>query len=185
MPHRGRKKRTLLDPAVNTSRYCREISGVRYDKRYFQKLSRVSVANFDPTIKGIWFLKIRTTKEMLSTRGATLWHMRSEDSAQKETADWTDLKKILMRFLTVPLTLASGPPGLPVLDSVLLPSGHPEDVLSPVRLQRGGGWQGSNELDVGKASVQLLDGVVGDTVGSRESFRIRVVFGTERNICGN
>ena len=90
-----------------------------------------------------------------------------------------------MRFLTVPLTLSSGPPGLPVLDSVLLPSGHPEDVLSPVRLQRGGGWQGSNELDVGKASVQLLDGVVGDTVGSRESFRIRVVFGTEKNICGD
>ena len=71
-----------------------------------------------------------------------------------------------MRFLAVPLTLASGPPGLPVLDSVLLPSGHPEDVLSPVGLQRGGGWQGSDELDVGKASVELLDGVVGDTVGS-------------------
>ena len=58
--------------------------------------------------------------------------MRSEDSAQKKTADWTDLKKILMRFLTVPLTLPGSPPGLPVLDSVLLPAGHPEHVLSPV-----------------------------------------------------
>ena len=71
-----------------------------------------------------------------------------------------------MRFLTVPLTLASGPPGLPVLDSVLLPAGHPEDVLSPVRLQGRRGRQLPDELDVGETPVKLLDGVVGDTVGS-------------------
>ena len=71
-----------------------------------------------------------------------------------------------MRFVTVPLTLAGGPPRLPVLDSVLLPAGHPEDVLSPVRLQGRRGRQLPDELDVGETPVKLLDGVVGDTVGS-------------------
>ena len=71
-----------------------------------------------------------------------------------------------MRFVTIPLALSRGPPGLPVLDSVLLPAGHPEDVLSPVRLQGRRGRQLPDELDVGETPVKLLDGVVGDTVGS-------------------
>ena len=43
-----------------------------------------------------------------------------------------------MRLLTVPLALAGGPPGLPVLHPVLLAPGQPEHVLLPVGLERGG-----------------------------------------------
>ena len=50
-----------------------------------------------------------------------------------------------------------------------LTAGHPEHVLSPLCLQGGGSWQGSDELDIGKVAVQLLDGVVGDTVRSGDT----------------
>ena len=80
----------------------------------------------------------------------------------------SDLDKILMRFLTVPLTLSSGPPGLPVLHSVLLAPSHPEHILLPVRLERSSSGHLTNELHVGEAAEEFLDCVVGDTVRSAE-----------------
>ena len=76
----------------------------------------------------------------------------------------TDLDQILVRLASVPLTLSSCPPGLPVLHPVLLSSGHPEHILLPIRLERGSSWDLSYELDIGETSIQFLDNIVTNTM---------------------
>ena len=75
-----------------------------------------------------------------------------------------NLDKVLVWLITVPLALAGGPPGLPVLNPVLHAADHGEHVLLPLGLPGGLGWQLGDELDIGEGAEQLLNSVVRDGV---------------------
>ena len=89
----------------------------------------------------------------------------------------SDLEKILVWFLAVPLALAGSPPGLPVLHPVLDPTHHGKHVLLPLRLPGCLGGQLRDELNVGERSEQLLDSIVRDRVGSPQVSERFILYG--------
>ena len=94
--------------------------------------------------------------------------MQQESYYQESLQFQSHLDEILVRLIAVPLALACGPPGLPVLDPVLDSSDHCEHILPPLGLPGCLGWQLRYELHVGEGAKQLLDGVVGDGVWSAQ-----------------